>query len=380
MDYQYKGIHRGPNSIMEKVRAQGLDPKKYFFIFNLRSYDRINRTPAMNKQEELSGVTYQDLQRANAEEIMGGAIHGIQRTDTTASDEGGDYDKKAADEANDFKEKKERYEEKRHEVGLDMFNDVDGDQIADSADSIAKNALLGEPKPSEELWNKAFPDSEKENFIQEQLYPHDKLLIVDDRIVVCGSSNINDRSQLGYHDSEMSIVMEDTSSIDSVMDGQPYQASHLAANLRRMLWREHLGLLNAQPLDASKDPNAQPPDVCMNDCDENSEYYQFVSDPLNDDLWNMWTERATTNTEVFRRLFRADPDNNILSFPDYDRFCPKGMKQGHLYDPYMPVTEVKEQLDRIKGHLVWMPLDFLRDVKMAEQGLQVNAYTESIYT
>jgi len=31
-------------------------------------------------------------------------------------------------------------------------------------------------------------------------------------------------------------------------------------------------------------------------------------------------------------------------------------------------------LDQIKGHLVWMPLDFLRDVQMAEVGLQVNSW------
>lgn len=46
----------------------------------------------------------------------------------------------------------------------------------------------------------------------------------------------------------------------------------------------------------------------------------------------------------------------------------------------MPATEVRQKLDQIKGHLVWMPLDFLRDAEMAEKGMQVNAYTESIYT
>jgi len=46
----------------------------------------------------------------------------------------------------------------------------------------------------------------------------------------------------------------------------------------------------------------------------------------------------------------------------------------------MPVKEVREKLDQIKGHLVWMPLDFLKDAEMAEKGLQMNQYTESIYT
>ena len=44
------------------------------------------------------------------------------------------------------------------------------------------------------------------------------------------------------------------------------------------------------------------------------------------------------------------------------------------------IQEVKLQLDRIRGHLVWMPLDFLCNAEMAERGLQVNEYTESVYT
>lgn len=382
MDYQYRSIHRGEHSIFGRCKEQGVDASKYFFIFNLRSYDRINKTPAMKKQEELSGVSYQDLQRANAEEIMGGAIHGVNvdgkkpRRGSTQ----GDYDQKGDEVRKDYLDLKNKFEEKRKEVGLDMFNDVDGDQIADSADSIAKDALLDQPPVSQELWNKDHVEQEKENYVQEELYPHDKVLIVDDRIVLCGSSNINDRSQLGYHDSELTIVMEDTETIESTMDGQPYRAARLAATLRRMLWREHLGLIPAQELDATHDPAAQPPDDCLNDADEHSEYTQFVADPLSDRLWDMWTQRATTNTDVFRRLFRADPDDNIKTFDDYNRFVPKGMKQGHLFDEFMPIGDVKSELDKIKGHLVWFPLDFLRDEKMAERGLQVNEWTESIYT
>ncbi|KAL9057467.1 MAG: hypothetical protein Q9162_002304 [Coniocarpon cinnabarinum] len=394
MDYQYKSIHRGEHSIFGKCQAAGVDASKYFFIFNLRSYDRINTTMAMKKQEELSGVSYQELQRANAEEIMSGAIHGA-RPDTNAkhpnvdpkqkiaqmkAKKAGEWDETGDETRDTFLQKKELFESKRSEVGLDMFNDIDGDKVADSADSIAKDALLDQPKPSEELWNEQHPEQEKENFVQEELYPHDKVLIVDDKIVLCGSSNINDRSQLGYHDSELTIVMEDREEFDSIMDGQHYRAGRHAATLRRMLWREHLGLIEPQPLDAAHDPNAQPPDDCMNECEDNNEYTQFVADPLNDDLWQMWTERATTNTDTFRRLFRADPDDNIKTFADYDKFTPKDMKQGHLFDMFMPVADVRKALDQIKGHLVWFPLDFLKDANMAEKGLQVNAYTESIYT
>jgi hypothetical protein len=43
----------------------------------------------------------------------------------------------------------------------------------------------------------------------------------------------------------------------------------------------------------------------------------------------------------------------------------------------IPPNEIRAKLDQIKGHLVWMPLDFLKDAPMAETGLQVNQFTES---
>ena len=76
-------------------------------------------------------------------------------------------------------------------------------------------------------------------------------------------------------------------------------------------------------------------------------------------------------------------DRLIKTFEDYDKFLgAKGArKEGHLFDPYQPVDIVRKELDKIKGHLVWMPLDFLCDAgNMAEKGVQVNSITESIYT
>ncbi len=118
--------------------------------------------------------------------------------------------------------------------------------------------MAGSGPLSDEPWDGEAKD-EVENWIQEELYIHAKLLIVDDRVVVCGSSNLNDRSQEGHHDSELSLVMEDTRMVESTMDGRPFLAGYHATTLRRYLWREHLGLLPAQELDASADANARPP-------------------------------------------------------------------------------------------------------------------------
>jgi phospholipase D1/2 len=170
--------------------------------------------------------------------------------------------------------------------------------------------------------------------------------------------------------------LEDQDLIDSTMNGSPYRASRFAATLRRQLWREHLGLLPAQEFDTPANPNSRSVDACLNEIDQGAEN-EFVADPLGDGVWNTWTSQASGNTETYRMLFRADPDDNIKTFEDYNNFRPRGThKEGHLFDPYMPAKDVREKLDNIKGHLVWLPLDFLKDAEMAEPGLAVNQITE----
>ncbi|KAJ5232106.1 hypothetical protein N7468_005062 [Penicillium chermesinum] len=368
MDYQYKSICRGEDSIMGQIEAAGVNPKDHIFVFALRAYDRINYTPALEELERDAGVNYQDIQRGIAESIMGESVH------PSVGKEGDRNEKSYEIDPSQKEEKVHKLEKFEEQVEQKKAHEGDG-----SKDSVAHTTMLNGGKMSDETWE-GDPEAEKAHFVQEELYVHGKVCIVDDRIVICGSANINDRSQLGSHDSELAIVLEDQDFIDSTMDGKPYRAARLAATLRRQLWREHLGLLPAQDYDASKEPNARPPDVCLNQILEGAED-DFVADPLGDAVWNTWTQQASVNTEMYRVLFRADPDDNIKTFEDYDRFYPRGAcKQGHLFDPYMPVKEVREKLDRIKGHLVWLPLEFLKEAEMAEPGLAVNQITVSIYT
>ncbi|KAK4121674.1 phospholipase D/nuclease [Parathielavia appendiculata] len=394
MDYQYKSICRGEHSIFEQVKKEGVDPNKYIFFFNLRSYDRLNRTPAVRKQEDESGVKYRDVQRAHAEEIMDEGIHGT--VNESDDDLGGRHvhigKKHKQGELRDKVkgELKENVAEGRRPdddvKGSDSKRKfeaaADGDRSASNrAATVAHHAMADRGPVSDSPWD-GDPEDEVNHWIQEELYIHAKLLIVDDRIVVCGSSNLNDRSQLGYRDSELSIVMEDTRRFESTMDGKPFEAGWHAATLRRYLWREHLGLLPPQDHDASNDANAQPPgDESPNDVRDQDDSWKFVEDPLSDELWEAWTSRANTNTEVFRQLFHADPDDHIKTFDDYNSYMPaKGVPAGHIFDRMIPAHEVREKLDKVKGHLVWMPLQFLKEANMAEKGLQVNAWTESVYT
>ncbi|KAF2202276.1 phospholipase D [Delitschia confertaspora ATCC 74209] len=78
--------------------------------------------------------------------------------------------------------------------------------------------------------------------VTEQLYIHAKCMIVDDRVAIIGSANINERSMMGDRDSEVACIVRDTEMIDSYMAGEPYKVGRFPHTLRVRLMREHLGL------------------------------------------------------------------------------------------------------------------------------------------
>ena len=152
----------------------------YISFFNLRSYDRLNRTDALVEQEEKTGKTYAHLQRAEAEEIMSESIIN------------------AVDHKDDPNHHHHPHIHHHKHAGLATSGVDAGAARADlaseakSADSLAKDAMLNEGKVSDEVWEGS-ENQEKDNFVQEELYIHDKVLIVDDRFAICGSANMNDR-------------------------------------------------------------------------------------------------------------------------------------------------------------------------------------------
>ncbi|KAF8937698.1 hypothetical protein BGZ58_002293 [Dissophora ornata] len=129
-------------------------------------------------------------------------------------------------------------------VGVGVVAADGGDKTTSDSNATANPVELpraDEPGPIKV--EKPIVDNELDDFVTEQLYIHSKLMIVDDRIIICGSANINDRSQLGFRDSEIAIIIEDTDMISTRMNGMPYQAGKLAHSLRSDLFKEHLGLL-----------------------------------------------------------------------------------------------------------------------------------------
>ncbi|KAJ3520611.1 hypothetical protein NM208_g13642 [Fusarium decemcellulare] len=123
----------------------------------------------------------------------------------------------------------ERYQQEARKVGDNTL------------DTISSCYMDQGPRVVDLRWE-GNPEDEINAFVTEELYIHSKLLIADDRLVICGSANLNDRSQLGSHDSEIAVVIEDPTPVESYMDGRPYTASRFAASLRRYIFRKHLEL------------------------------------------------------------------------------------------------------------------------------------------
>jgi phospholipase D1/2 len=241
-------------------------------------------------------------------------------------------------------------------------------------------------------------EDEIKAFVSEELYIHTKLLIADDRVVILGSANMNDRSQLGTHDSEIAVVVEDHTTLPSKMNGHDYQAAKFAASLRRQLFRKHLGLLPPQDW-TNPTPNFLPIDKGPNDYDWGSSSDDLVQDPLSPAFNSLWNDTAKMNTEVFAKAFHCVPDDRVRNWDQYEEFFsrrfvtpdkegkytnppPEGKYQyGHVVAEEFPggAAELKAWLSRVRGTLVEMPLHFMENVDFAS-GIALNALTEPIYT
>jgi phospholipase D1/2 len=374
MEFQYNSISRGGHSIINTIKAAGIeDAGRYISFYNLRNFDRINDSATMAEVERASGVQYEAAREGYDDRMETGfdgyKPYGDQRLD----------------------EQYQRYEKATEAIADEKW------------DSIAACYTDAGPDLSLIPWN-GTPESEIDAFVSEELYIHTKVLIADDRLVICGSANLNDRSQLGTHDSEIAVVIEDPTPIQSEMGGQPYTASAFAASLRRQLFRKHLGLLPHQKVDAPDD-NWHPVTAGPNTYDWGSPADQLVRDPLSHNFRNLWRNTAKSNTEIFSRAFHNVPNDKVRNWKDYDEFfsrhflavvakteaekAPPGQSAagrvdyGHIVKEEFPggIQEVKEWLGGVRGTLVEMPLDFLIEVKdLAKEGLSLNSFTDELYT
>ncbi|OWJ57685.1 phospholipase D-like domain-containing protein [Paraburkholderia caledonica] len=83
-----------------------------------------------------------------------------------------------------------------------------------------------------------------DRYITEQIYVHTKMMIVDDLFALVGSANINDRSMLGTRDSEIAVLVSDTSTEQHDIDGSGdvKVTRNFARHLRQEVWKKLFGI------------------------------------------------------------------------------------------------------------------------------------------
>lgn len=168
------------------------------------------------------------------------------------------------------------------------------------------------------------------NLVTELIYVHSKLLIADDNTVIIGSANINDRSMLGKRDSEMAVIVQDTETVPSVMDGEEYQAGRFAQGLRLQCFRVVLGYLS----DPSED----------------------IQDPVSDKFFKeIWVSTAARNATIYDKVFRCLPNDEVHNLIQLRDFITKPILAKE--DP----SRAEEELKKIRGFLVQFPFYFLSE-------------------
>ena len=73
--------------------------------------------------------------------------------------------------------------------------------------------------------------------VQEIVYVHSKIMIVDDKWVINGSANLNDRSMMGTRDSEVAAVIKDQELFEATLNGQQVMVGKFANSLRKKLFK-----------------------------------------------------------------------------------------------------------------------------------------------
>ncbi|KAJ2806106.1 hypothetical protein H4R20_001816 [Coemansia guatemalensis] len=235
-----------------------------------------------------------------------------------------------------------------------------GTSQADDLNKPGPTGETAEEQEAEELEAEVL-----DQIVTELVYVHCKLMIVDDRYVVMGSANINDRSMCGNRDSEIAMVVEDTEPVVTTMDGRPYQAAKFAHSLRVQLCQEHCGLL--ETFDQMRYVNeafagAPPMDTSRSEAEllEMKRARKTVEDPLADAFWDMWWDTASNNARIFREVFRCVPDDTVETFDQYKKFIPgHNVPYGHAL-PDRSTAETLQMLKGVRGHLVPQPLNFLK--------------------
>ena len=180
-------------------------------------------------------------------------------------------------------------------------------------------------------------------------------MIIDDKTVLIGSANINDRSMLGERDSEFAVVINEKQELKNkktgkkfIMNGkQNYNATNFAVEFRKALMAEHLGISQNDPI---------------------------LNDPVSNELFSLFKKRGKINTEIYHDLFACYPHDSFISF--------QSLKDAQKIKKLEKSEDLLNKYNKLKGkiigHIVEFPLLFLKEENLAASFFSREKYVKEI--
>lgn len=187
-----------------------------------------------------------------------------------------------------------------------------------------------------------------DRYVTEQIYVHNKTMIVDDCYAIVGSANINDRSQLGNRDSELAVLIVDSkvSHEDIGCKDGPTVTRAFARDLRISIWNKIFGNTGGERQAGLEDAIKRPAAVSS---------------------WNTIRDRAMANTETYNEAFPFIPANGRGIWPtiemDHRR---KSRVRGLMpFDDEFWTDSSKQpsavsNLTKVRGYITLLPWQWLQ--------------------
>jgi phosphatidylserine/phosphatidylglycerophosphate/cardiolipin synthase-like enzyme len=209
----------------------------------------------------------------------------------------------------------------------------------------------------------------------EQIYVHSKLLIVDDRHVLLGSANINDRSQSGKRDSELAVMLFDSEKEQKTIGDNIRHVNKLARKLRVDLWKKHFALVGANDIVKAA-----------------TEMAAFLERPAAAATIKAIQELAARNSEIYVKTFPHVPwsktdSDDVRTGASIWPVCPKGASAARAatLSELMPFHDdfwrkSKASLDApkgIKGFVTKLPINWTIDENNHPGNMSVMALTQN---
>ncbi|KAG2237483.1 hypothetical protein INT48_005516 [Thamnidium elegans] len=343
--YQYRSICRGKHSVFEQLKKADIPVDDYIGFYSLRNWGKV-KTPDVTIRKESNGSSI------------------IKDSSIIQSPQ--------------LPHQKRNIINKRRTINKSRTINQ-SKSVEDFASLPMSQQVLLIQQQEELLEQQNMYNDGRLDYVTEQVYIHSKLMIVDDKTVICGSANLNDRSQLGNRDSEIAVVIEDTDLVDSRMNGQPYKATRYALTLRMQLFKEHLGLLNCGN-HTENNEQTQEDNMGADGYRNMKREDVIVMDPLHDEFYqDIWNVFLTIQVYIYIKLVLIYIYSSFIflsvvhSVEQHRQFVPDPSRvlPGHIAEPWkLTNDQVHSKLKGIRGHLVQFPTEYLKNISMTASVIQ----------